>query len=141
MGTDSGPDRHAAIHHVLRAAGSKSCLQPGSSQAIPPTVEHEVQLLGPVRFTIDFLAVDREGIEPVLTERRGTRVAILPVGPAFFAPNVAQSSTGVRTVPIASKQPRTETFASYTGVAGFGGKRFVRLLENVSAASCSRRFR
>ena len=54
----------------------------------------------------------------MLTERRGTRVAILPVGPAFFAPNVAQSSTGVRTVPIASKQPRTETFASYTGVAG-----------------------
>jgi len=36
-------------------------LQPGSSQAIPPTVEHEVQLLGPVRFTIDFLAVGREG--------------------------------------------------------------------------------
>ena len=34
-------------------------LGPGSSQAIPPQVEHEVQLLGPVRFRIDFLAVDR----------------------------------------------------------------------------------
>ena len=34
-------------------------LGPGSSQAIPPQIEHEVQLLGPVRFTIDFLAVDR----------------------------------------------------------------------------------
>ena len=34
-------------------------LGPGSSQAIPPGIEHEVQLLGPVRFTIDFLAVDR----------------------------------------------------------------------------------
>ena len=50
-------------------------------------------------------------------------MAILPVGPAFFAPNVAQSLTGVRTVRNASKQPRTETFASCTGVAGFGGKR------------------
>ncbi len=71
----------------------------------------------------------------MLTERRGTRVAILPVGPAFFAPNVAQSLTGVRTVPNASKQPRTETFASYTGVAGVWRKALVRLLENVSAAS------
>jgi hypothetical protein len=36
-------------------------LPPGSSQGIPPSVEHEVQLLGPVRFTIDFLAIDRNG--------------------------------------------------------------------------------
>lgn len=35
-------------------------LWPGSSQAIPPDVEHEVRLLGPVRFTIDFFTVDRE---------------------------------------------------------------------------------
>jgi len=28
-------------------------------QAIPPEVEHEVRLAGPVRFSIDFLAVDR----------------------------------------------------------------------------------
>ncbi len=29
------------------------------AQAIPPDVEHEVRLAGPVRFSIDFLAVDR----------------------------------------------------------------------------------
>ena len=33
-------------------------LVPGSTQAIPPDVEHEVQPLGQVRFTIDFFAVD-----------------------------------------------------------------------------------
>lgn len=33
-------------------------LVPGSSQAIPPDVEHHVQPLGPVRLAIDFLAVD-----------------------------------------------------------------------------------
>jgi tellurite resistance-related uncharacterized protein len=31
---------------------------PGTSQAIPPDVEHEVELRGTVRFTIDFLAID-----------------------------------------------------------------------------------
>ena len=31
---------------------------PGTSQAIPPDVEHEVELRGAVRFTIDFLAID-----------------------------------------------------------------------------------
>jgi tellurite resistance-related uncharacterized protein len=30
-----------------------------SAQAIPPGIEHEVSPLGPVRFSIDFLAVDR----------------------------------------------------------------------------------
>ena len=34
-------------------------LRPGSTQAIPPEIEHMVQLLGPVRFSIEFLAVDR----------------------------------------------------------------------------------
>ena len=34
-------------------------LGPGSSQAVPPEVDHEVRLLGSVRFTIDFLTVDR----------------------------------------------------------------------------------
>jgi len=33
-------------------------LGPGSTQAIPPEVEHEVRPLGSVRFSIDFLAVD-----------------------------------------------------------------------------------
>ncbi len=32
-------------------------LGPGSSQAVPPEVDHEVRLMGSVRFTIDFLAV------------------------------------------------------------------------------------
>lgn len=45
-------------------------LQPGSSQAIPPTAEHEVQLLGPVRFTIDFLAVGSEGTSTADREER-----------------------------------------------------------------------
>ena len=31
------------------------------AQAIPPDVEHEVRLAGPVRFSIEFLAVDRTG--------------------------------------------------------------------------------
>lgn len=30
---------------------------PDSAQAIPPEVEHEVRLLGPVRFSIDFLSI------------------------------------------------------------------------------------
>ncbi len=34
-------------------------LGPGSTQAIPPDVEHAVRPLGQVRFTIDFFAVDR----------------------------------------------------------------------------------
>ncbi len=33
----------------------------GETQAIPPEVEHEVEPLGPVRFTIDFLAVAENG--------------------------------------------------------------------------------
>lgn len=32
----------------------------GGGQAIPPEVEHEVSLSGPVRFEVDFLAVQRE---------------------------------------------------------------------------------
>jgi formiminotetrahydrofolate cyclodeaminase len=34
-------------------------LGPGDVQAIPPDVEHEVLPLGPVRFSVEFLAVDR----------------------------------------------------------------------------------
>jgi tellurite methyltransferase len=34
-------------------------LGPRSTQAIPPEVDHEVRPLGPVRFVIDFLTVDR----------------------------------------------------------------------------------
>ena len=33
---------------------------PGGTQAIPPDVEHHVQPVGPVSFSIDFLAVDRD---------------------------------------------------------------------------------
>jgi tellurite methyltransferase len=36
-------------------------LGPGSSQAMPPEVDHKVRLLGPVRFTIDYLAIERRG--------------------------------------------------------------------------------
>lgn len=39
-------------------------LGPGASQAVPPEVDHELRLLGPVSFTIDFFAVDRRGPEP-----------------------------------------------------------------------------
>jgi tellurite methyltransferase len=41
----------------------------GPAQAIPPEVEHEVRLAGPVRFSIDFLAVDRA--EPVASNEGG----------------------------------------------------------------------
>jgi tellurite resistance-related uncharacterized protein len=37
-------------------------LGPGSSQAVPPEVDHEVRPLGAVRFTIDFLTIDRQRI-------------------------------------------------------------------------------
>lgn len=33
---------------------------PGSAQPIPPDVDHEVEPIGPVRFSIDFFEVDRE---------------------------------------------------------------------------------
>lgn len=36
-------------------------LGPGQVQAIPPDVEHEVLPFGPVRFSVEFLAVDRVG--------------------------------------------------------------------------------
>jgi tellurite methyltransferase len=36
-------------------------LGPGVTQAIPPDVEHEVEPLGAVRFSIEFLAVDQGG--------------------------------------------------------------------------------
>jgi tellurite resistance-related uncharacterized protein len=42
-------------------------LGPDSAQAIPPDVEHAVQLIGPVRFSIDFLVVD--GRNSVGTDR------------------------------------------------------------------------
>lgn len=45
-------------------------LRPGSDQSIPPTVEHEVRVLGPVRFTIDFFAVDGAGTSPADREDR-----------------------------------------------------------------------
>jgi len=44
-------------------------LGPGSEQGIPPDVPHYVVPLGPVRFTIDFLAVDRSN--PPSTPARG----------------------------------------------------------------------
>jgi tellurite resistance-related uncharacterized protein len=37
----------------------ESVLGPSDVQAIPPEVEHHLDVLGPVRFRIDFLAVDR----------------------------------------------------------------------------------
>jgi len=54
------------VHHGrLRFVASTSPaleveLGPGSNQAIPPEVYHEVRPLGPVRFSIDFLTVDRD---------------------------------------------------------------------------------
>jgi tellurite resistance-related uncharacterized protein len=36
-------------------------LETGAAQAIPPGVDHEVEPLGTVRFTVEFLAVDRGG--------------------------------------------------------------------------------
>jgi len=47
-------------------------LMPGSTQAVPPAIEHEVRPLGVVRFTIDFLAVDRHRpLEESLTREAG----------------------------------------------------------------------
>jgi tellurite methyltransferase len=46
----------------FRRAGEpplESELGPGSEQAIPPDMEHDVSPVGSVRFSIDFLAVDR----------------------------------------------------------------------------------
>lgn len=34
---------------------------PGGFQAIPPDVDHSVEPLGPVRFSVDFMAVERDG--------------------------------------------------------------------------------
>src|SRR5579875_3317498 len=39
-------------------------LEPGAAQAIPPEVDHEVEPCGPVRFRIDFYAVDRTAGPP-----------------------------------------------------------------------------
>ena len=46
----------AAITSAIRIE-----LGPGATQAIPPGVEHEVEPLGAVRFSIEFFAVDRAG--------------------------------------------------------------------------------
>jgi tellurite resistance-related uncharacterized protein len=42
-------------------------LDPATAQAIPPDVEHEVAPLGPVRLSVEFLAVDRQ--QPPLVPR------------------------------------------------------------------------
>jgi tellurite methyltransferase len=57
-------------------------------QAIPPDVEHEVRLAGPVRFSIDFLAVDRaEPVQaPSLPDTVGARAPLEEGGdPACWA--------------------------------------------------------
>jgi tellurite methyltransferase len=36
------------------------------AQPIPPDVQHHVELVGPVRFSIDFLTIDRQHVEPLV---------------------------------------------------------------------------
>ena len=43
-------------------------LGPDSTQAIPPGIEHEVQPLGPVRFSIDFLSIHASDQEVLKTD-------------------------------------------------------------------------
>lgn len=43
-------------------------LGPGATQPIPPEIEHEVEPLGPVRFSVRFLAVHREPAAPEVDE-------------------------------------------------------------------------
>lgn len=73
------PERLLRVHRLGRATWGRIAVQtgglrvtilteppidavlgPGSSQAIPPEVDHELWLLGPVLFTVDFFTVDRD---------------------------------------------------------------------------------
>jgi len=45
----------AATNHALEAS-----VDPTRAQGIPPDVEHHIEPLGPVRFLIEFLAIDRQ---------------------------------------------------------------------------------
>ena len=40
-------------------------VQPGCAQAIPPDIDHQVQPLGPVRFSIDFFSIPRRNRDVV----------------------------------------------------------------------------
>ena len=90
-------------------------LGPGSSHAIPPDVEHEVQLartgalhdrlLG--RRPTQLLRVIVDQSQPqsrIQIRRKPMRVAIRRVGPACSVPNAAQSSKEEHTVSVASDQ-------------------------------------
>lgn len=46
-------------------------LESGTAQAIPPEIEHEVEPIGAVRFSIEFLTVDREAYELAGREEAG----------------------------------------------------------------------
>ena len=48
-------------------------LGPDDTQAIPPGIKHEVRPLGSVRFSIDFLVVDRRGSQPVAPDIDATK--------------------------------------------------------------------
>ena len=57
--------RHGQLRFVAQTEPALSVVMgPGSIQAIPPEVRHEVQPLGAVRFSIDFFSI--RGTEPTV---------------------------------------------------------------------------
>ena len=81
-------------------------LGPSEAQAIPPNVEHHVEPVGAVRFTIDFFAVDRgppafvaPPTELILPPERPEieEGAIPPAGPIESARSADHSSPGTHT--------------------------------------------
>ena len=77
-------------------------LDRGAEQAIPPEMDHEVRPVGSVRFSLDFLAVDRVG-----ETRSGVlsiKVMIRPAGLVWCAPGVEPSSTGPSIAQVVPKR-------------------------------------
>ena len=67
---------HGTLRFVLLTEPTYDVvLDPGTETAIPPEVPHYVTPLGPVRFAIDFLAVDRRsGRSPTTVDEDGDRL-------------------------------------------------------------------
>ncbi len=63
LGTGTWGRIHVRDGRLLFAIASQPPLEvelvPGTEQAVPPEMDHEVRPLGPVRFSMDFLTVDR----------------------------------------------------------------------------------
>lgn len=71
--------RHGQLRFIAQTEPALDIvLGPGSTQAIPPEVRHEVQPLGPVGFSIDFLSVEGDHPTKVTDETGAADNAIHP---------------------------------------------------------------